>query len=83
MSDQLTVRINSPEKFIWEGTAVSVSSANDRGPFDILPMHANFVTLIKKSPIRVNTGTEVKEFSFPNAVIWAHSNTVSIYTNIS
>jgi len=82
MSDRLNVRINSPEKFIWEGDATSVSSVNDRGPFDILPMHANFVTLVKNRPIRVNTGSEVKEYTFPNAIIYAHANQIFIYTNI-
>lgn len=80
--DRLTVRINSPEKFLWEGEAVSVSSVNSSGPFDILPLHANFISIVRDAPIRVNTGTEVKEFSYSNAVIYAHSNAVSIYTNI-
>jgi len=82
MSDRLSVRINSPEKFIWEGEAVSVSSVNNNGPFDILPLHANFITIIRNTPIRVNTGQEVKDFTFPNAIIYAHANAVSIYTNI-
>lgn len=82
MKTLLRVRINSPEKIIWEGEAESVSSVNEDGPFDILPFHANFITFVEAKPIRINTGSEWKEFSFPHTVIYTHSNSVMIYTNI-
>jgi len=77
---QLTVEIASPENQIWEGSAVSVSSVNSAGPFDILPLHANFITIIENKPIKINTGTGIKEFSFPNAIIYSSKNRVVIYT---
>ena len=81
MSDNLiTVEINSPEKLIWEGTAVSLSSSNSSGPFDILSMHANFITIIENQTIKVNTGSKIEEFKFPNAIIYATKNKVIIYT---
>ena len=82
MTDQLHVRINSPEKIIWEADAAWVSSKNEQGPFDILPFHANFVTILENSLIRINTGTEIKEFTFPHSVVYVHANKVYIYTNI-
>jgi F0F1-type ATP synthase epsilon subunit len=82
MSDLLTVRINSPDKLLWEGKAVSVSSKNTQGPFDILPLHTNFVTILENEKIRINTGSEIKEYSFPRSVMYVHSNAVYIYTNI-
>ncbi len=82
MPDTLHVRINSPEKLIWEGEADSVTSENSAGPFDILPMHANFITLIKKKPINVIFDKKPHVFNFSNSVIYAHGNKVLIYTNI-
>jgi len=82
MADLLTVRVNSPEKVLWEGTAVWVSSKNAQGPFDILPMHANFLSILENELIRINTGTEIKEYSFLYSVIYVHSNHVYIYTHI-
>lgn len=78
----LRVKINSPEKILWEGEAVSVSSKNVDGPFDILPMHANFISLIEKTPIRINTGSGMQEFTYERAVVYCHANTVFIYTNL-
>jgi len=82
MADELQVRINSPEKIIWEGVARSVSSENREGPFDILPMHANFITFAENKTVRVRTGKKTDEYKFPRFVIYAHKNKVLIYTNI-
>lgn len=82
MADVLQVRINSPEKLLWEGEAISVSSKNSQGPFDILPYHTNFVTILEDVVIKVNTGHEIKDFTFPHSVMYVHSNRVYIYTNI-
>ena len=81
MADQiLFVEIASPEKQIWEGNALSVSSVNSAGPFDILPMHANFITIVENQSININTGAKTEKFLFPNAIIYASRNKVIIYT---
>ena len=82
MKPLLTVRINSPEKLIWEGKAEAISSENFQGKFDILPQHANFITMIENKPIKITTPTEVFDYNFPNAVIYIHNNLVMVYTNI-
>ena len=82
MAGDLRVKIFSPEKLIWEGTAQSVSSVNSEGPFDILSFHTNFITIIENQPIRVHDGSGVKEYRFKASVIYAHSNDVRIYTTM-
>ena len=47
----LTVKILSPTQTIYDGEAFSISSVNSLGKFDILPFHANFITLVQKVPI--------------------------------
>jgi F-type H+-transporting ATPase subunit epsilon len=81
-NEPIHVRINSPEKIIWEGDATSVTSENANGPFDILNFHTNFVSIIRDKEIRVTTGGKVQTFKFPVSVLSAHSNTVCVYTNI-
>ncbi len=39
--------VKSRTKKYFEGQVKSVTAVNDTGEFDILPMHANFITLIK------------------------------------
>jgi F0F1-type ATP synthase epsilon subunit len=79
----LTVRINRATDVVWEGYAHSLSSANAQGPFDILPMHANFLTLIRDTPIEIQATTEGKVvYKFPVSVLHVANNVVRIYAEI-
>lgn len=40
------VKIHAPFKVYFDGQATSVSATNETGPFDILPHHHNFITLL-------------------------------------
>ena len=78
----LHVKVENPERVIWEGDADSVSSVNSIGPFDILPDHANMITLIEKQPITVVASSHEQTFSFEKAVILVRQNLVSIFADI-
>lgn len=84
MSDPtLHVRIISPQQLILDTEASSISSRNAQGPFDILPQHANFITIIEDSLIVVRTrGQKPLMFKFPQAIILTRENKVDIYTYI-
>ena len=47
MAKLLTVTIKRPERVEFLGKAHAVTSINMKGTFDVLPYHANFITLIK------------------------------------
>lgn len=46
-ANTLFVVIKNRKKIFFDGKAKSITSLNVSGEFDILPQHANFVTLIK------------------------------------
>lgn len=79
----LEVRISEATKVVWEGDAKSVSSKNSEGIFDILPMHSNFITLIRGAPISVIDVEDKKnEFTFKQAVIFVTDNVVRVFADI-
>ena len=79
----LHVRIISPQQLILETEALSVSSINAQGPFDILPLHANFLTVIEDTPIIIRPPKQKPlEFTFPLSIIRVTENKVNIYTYI-
>ncbi len=79
----LHVRIISPQQLILDTEAASVSSKNPQGNFDILPQHANFITLVENSPIVVRIPKQKPViFKFPLAIIINTENKVNIYTYI-
>lgn len=75
----LHVRIISPQQLILNTEAESVSSKNMQGPFDILPQHANFITIVENQPIVVRTPKPLT-FKFNLAIILTRENKVDIYT---
>lgn len=78
----LTVSVRTREKVLFEGTASTVTSFNLRGRFDILPYHANFITLISKYVI-IDTEKETeRQFDIDKGILYAMSNKVSIYVGI-
>ena len=78
----LSVIVRSEEKeMVWEGKADSVSSCNSQGVFDILPKHANFVTMIKNQPIQIQRKGALKKTIQPAvAVLSVQEDVVTIYT---
>jgi F0F1-type ATP synthase epsilon subunit len=85
MVDQPRVhfRIVSPRKVLFENDALSVSSRNSKGNFDILPKHANFMTIIEKAPliIRLDQNQQIK-FDLSFGVIYSVNGQVNIYTDL-
>lgn len=76
----INVRVITPKETLFQGTALSVSSVNTEGRFDILAQHANFITLIEKHPIDIRL-TDQREihFNFSQAIIYTYKNDVSIF----
>lgn len=85
MNQTIHVRIISPQQLILDTQAQAVSSKNLQGPFDILPKHANFITLIENQPIQVKIKGQKKPltFKFPIAIIFATTDRVNVYTYVT
>jgi F0F1-type ATP synthase epsilon subunit len=46
-------KVYAPFKVYFDGQAFSVSAINQVGPFDILPHHRNFITLLERGNLTV------------------------------
>ena len=61
------------------GDALTVSSVNETGEFDVLHKHANFVTLIRGYVI-VDKGLPTeKKFEIDSGVLAAKTDSVDVY----
>ncbi len=49
----MRVKVYSPFRNYYEGQALSVSAVNATGPFDILPRHHNFISLLSAGDLVV------------------------------
>ncbi len=82
ISDKITVSIKNKKEQLFLGEASSVTSKNDRGVFDILPYHVNFITLIYDFiVIDRNLDTE-KRFEMENGILYTLGNKIDIYIGL-
>jgi len=51
----MQVKVYSPFQDYYDGRAFSISAVNDTGPFDILPRHHNFISLLSKCELVIRT----------------------------
>lgn len=80
---ELNVVVMDPDGKVWEGRAESVSSENSVGPFDILPQHSNFVTLVRNKPITIHEMTgKHQTLTYQSAVLVVKEDSVIIYKDI-
>ncbi|MDQ5981327.1 MAG: F-type H+-transporting ATPase subunit epsilon [Patescibacteria group bacterium] len=76
---KLKVKVIEAKKTLFYGKAYSISSTNDRGPFDILPGHSSFITLIDKYISIVQEDGETLNFDLTNGVLRNKKNYVKVY----
>jgi F0F1-type ATP synthase epsilon subunit len=74
--------VKSREGTLFDGVVASVSSYNKKGKFDVLPQHANFISLIKNKLIIRELGGAVRELPVTNGLMRVRKDNVEIYVGI-
>ncbi len=75
----MKAKVRDIEHVIFEGDVDRVSSYNEMGPFDVYPMHANFISIIRKEVILFNNGKILKDIKFGQAVMKVRQDLIRIY----
>lgn len=78
----LNVLVRDRQGLIFEGEAESVSSFNDQGLFDVLPLHTNFISLISKEITLRVPGAPEKHLPVEKGVLKVRENKVEVYLGI-
>ncbi len=82
MKDDLKVIVRSRRGLIFEGNLAAVSSFNTVGAFDVLPGHANFVSMISKKLILLKGNGKKDEMWVDKGVMVVEANSVQVYIGI-
>lgn len=84
MADEklLKVSITDAEKIIFDGDADRISSFNEVGPFDIYPMHANFISILQKEITLYHQGKIIKQMKIEKAILKVKQDIVKIFLGI-
>jgi len=81
-SQVLTVTVKSPGKTVFSGPAQAVTSTNEKGTFDILPFHTNFISLIKDTVIIHQENQKEMKITLQTGIIKVYEDTVHILIGI-
>lgn len=78
----MKVKVYAPFKVYFDGMAQSISAVNDTGPFDILPMHHNFMTLINPCDIVVRTDKGEEKVTVSRAIMHVKADQVVVFLDV-
>lgn len=82
MASLLTVTVRDRKEKLWEGEARSVSGNNIKGPFDILPQHINFISIINRKLVVKDKENKIHEFNVSSGIMQVQGNKVMIYLGV-
>lgn len=79
----MRVKVYSPFRSYYDGQALSISALNDTGPFDILPRHHNFISLLSPCDLVVRTGkTGDKKIIISGGVMHVKADQVIVFLDV-
>jgi len=79
---KINVSIKNKKEQLYLGEASSITSKNNRGVFDILPYHVNFITLIRDFIVIDRDLSTEKRYEMENGILYTISNKVEIYIGL-
>lgn len=80
--DHMHVKVYAPFKVYFDGDATSISAVNDTGPFDILPRHHNFMTLLNTCDIIVRTDKGEEKVPIARGIMHVKADQVIVFLDV-
>lgn len=81
-SEKIHLLIRNRVQLLFDEDVKSVTSKNDTGIFDVLPEHANFISIIKSPLIIGKLDGKKQEINFENGIIKVKDNAVFCYIDL-
>jgi F0F1-type ATP synthase epsilon subunit len=76
------VKVYSPYQTYFDDDAYSISGLNNTGPFDVLPRHHNFITLLNPCVLEVHVPTTVKRIRISRGVMHVKADQVIVFLDV-
>lgn len=81
--ERLHIKIHSPFRTYFDGNAVSVSAINDTGPFDVLPHHHKFMTILNEGEVTVRgDGDDKQVYKIDRGIMHVSDNQVTVFLDV-
>lgn len=77
------IKVYSPYRVYFNRDGCqSITGINDTGPFDILPRHHNFMTLLNSGDLMVHVDDQVKRFTISRGIMHVKADQVVVFLDV-
>lgn len=76
------IKVYSPFQTYFDDQAYSISGDNDTGPFDILPGHRNFLTLLGACDLVIDTPGGRKSFKITRGMMHVKADQIIVFLDV-
>ncbi len=77
-----SVTVRDRNGIVFDGEVRAVSTYNSKGLFDILPVHSNFISVLRKKLVLHKLDGSKQEMNLDNGVVRSLLNKVIVYVGL-
>jgi F0F1-type ATP synthase epsilon subunit len=78
----LKVKVASPYVVYYDEPALSISGVNKTGPFDILPGHHNFITLLEPCELVIRTRVDEQKIRINGGLMHVRADSAAVFLDV-
>jgi F0F1-type ATP synthase epsilon subunit len=71
--------VRTKDQVVYQGNVEAVTSYNEKGTFDVLPQHINFISLIKDRLVLHERVNQNKDINMSRGILKVFENKVFVY----
>lgn len=79
---KMHVKVYAPFRTYFDDIAESISAVNETGPFDILPRHHNFMTLLNAGDVIVRTDRGEEKITISRGIMHVKADRVVVFLDV-
>lgn len=80
--DTMHIKVYSPFKTYFDDEGESITGENATGPFDILPKHHNFMTLLNPCELIIRSRGATQKIRISGGLMYVKADQVTVFLDI-
>ena len=78
----MIIKVYSPYQVYFDDQATSISAINDTGPFDILPKHHRFLTLLSPCELVIAADKGEEKIKISRGIMYVKEDRVTVFLDV-
>lgn len=79
----MNIEVRKREGLVFSGLVRAISSYNEKGPFDVLPYHTNFISIIRQEVVLYKTDGSEETIPVDVGVLLVRENNAEAYLGVT